>query len=475
MKLEIGNCATRVVAASDDETRWLIGYLTFVDESNAFRQQRGGRAKRVKPPRIRLYDPLSDTFPSGLLRLVHDRAKEQGFSVEWRDARQPGLQRDPAADLAWLRPYQRDALEAAIKGERGLLWLATGGGKTEVAIGLTRALPGKWLFVVHRSSIMYEVAERYDKRTAEHGLALAPAARFGDGHHDLGDFTVGTFQTIYAKLAAPEGRALVAGTRGLIVDEAHTLPARTFYGVAMEFVHARHRIGLSGTPLDREDRRSLMAVGALGPVVYRLRAEALIEAGVLAAPTVRMVPVEQYVIRPTYRGVYGEAVVRSKERNDALVAIAKFARKPALVFVKLTAHGMALRTLMEKAGLRVAFVWGNSQQATRSNAIRSLERGDLDVVICSVVWQEGIDIPALASVIVGAGGKSTIAALQRIGRGMRRPDGKDGFDVWDINDVGTPVLERHSKTRRRAYEREGFDVSDHALAQLPLCDLAKAS
>lgn len=261
-------------------------------------------------------------------------------------------------------------------------------------------------------------------------------------------------------LHVPGPETYLVGLRGLIVHNCHTLPAETFYGVAMSFLGARFRLGLSGTPLDRDDKRSLMAVGALGPVIHRVRTEELVDAGVLAVPRVRMVEVEQDIYRPTYQGVYGEAIVRSTKRNRLLADIvARAASRPAVVFVREVAHGKNLLRYLERAGLRAELVWGNTPEATRTRAKKDLSRGNLDAVVASVVWQEGIDVPELRSVVVAAAGRSTIAALQRAGRGMRRTDEKTSFEIWDLEDRGNAILERHSRARRRAYERENFDVA----------------
>jgi superfamily II DNA or RNA helicase len=72
----------------------------------------------------------------------------------------------------------------------------------------------------------------------------------------------------------------------------------------------------------------------------------------------------------------------------------------------------------------------------------------------------------LRSVINAAGGKSTIATLQRAGRGMRVDrdiagnvkDGGDEFEVWDIYDRGNAWLEKHAKARVKSYQIEGHEV-----------------
>lgn len=489
MKVELGNTVSTLLESTDDERSWLRDYLSFEDEGRAFRKNRKtGRVERVKPPMIRLFDVLGDTFPTGLIPLVRKRVLDSGGTFELRDARTPPAAVDANADLDWLRDYQLEALRAAVGRERGILHLPTGSGKTEVAVALTRVLPIRWLLIVHRAGLMHQAAERWEQRELE-SMGLDPEVedaarrlgagrpgRFGDGAVELGErLTVATFQTVRAKADTVPGRELIRRTEGLIVDEAHTLPAGTFYAVAMAFRGARYRIGLSGTPLDRDDKRSLMAVGALGPIIYRLRTDTLVDAGVLAVPRVRMIPVVQYVSRPTYQGVYGEAVVRSSKRNATIAkVVAHVASKPAVVFVKEIAHGRNLRKALEREGLAVELVWGNTPQTARAAAMKGLARGDLDAVVASVVWQEGIDVPELRSVVVATAGKSVIAALQRAGRGMRKAEGKDSFELYDVADEGNHILERHAKARRKAYEREGFEVVEAELDQLPLAALEAA-
>jgi superfamily II DNA or RNA helicase len=459
MRLELGNTRTRVFGPTREEVRWLIDYLTFRDEANAFVRRRGqAKAKRIAPPKVRLYDVLEDSFPAGLTPFLVKRAREEGFNVDVVDNRPPAPQEQQNADLGWLRPYQVRAVYAASQRQRGMIHSPTGSGKTEMMIGLTRLRPCKWMFLVHRSSIAHQTVERYDLRANDAGLSTR-AILFKDCGGVAGDMTVSTFHGLRSRIGTKALDAFAAQVEGLIVDEAHTLPAATFYQVAMAFTSARLRVGFSGTPLARDDKRSLMAVGALGPVIYTIPAEDLISEGYLAKPMITMVYCEQVIERPTYQGVYGEGVVRSTERNKLLAKIVNVATKPTLLFVKELKHGLEVAKQVQKLGLSVRFVWGDTKQKERERAVKDLQRGDLDAVVASVVWQEGIDIPALESVIVGCSGKSAIAALQRLGRGMRpATTGKSTFEVWDVFDVGNHMLERHSRVRKKTYEKEGYDV-----------------
>ena len=90
--------------------------------------------------------------------------------------------------------------------------------------------------------------------------------------------------------------------------------------------------------------------------------------------------------------------------------------------------------------------------------LAKLKAGVLDVCVSSAVFQDGVNVPNLASVVVATGYKSTIATLQRLGRGSRVTEDKTTFEVWDIADEGA-FGSKHTEARHKAYTREGYDVT----------------
>lgn len=459
MRWSLRNLHADLADATDAERVWLRSFLSYEDERAAYVRWK----YQVRDAgRIQFYDELNQRIPAGYLSTVAKAAPEHGFSVEVDDLRVPPVAVDHAAPLAWLRDYQREAVARVVRRTRGILWIPTGGGKTEIAAALTQRIPARWLFLVHRGNLLDNAAERYERRTG------AKAGRIGEGAWTIGDggFVVATFQTLWAKLKRGEPRALalLEGAEGLMVDEAHTLPASSFWKVVMATRNAYWRVGLSGTPLARGDRRSMFTVAALGQVVYRLLPETLIAQGVLSKPTIRMVECRQGPTDPQagWAKVYRERVVRSAARNDLVASIARVAARPSLLFVQQIAHGRALAKKLTALGIRATFAEGMHSVEHRTRLIRRLVDGEIDMLVCTVIFQEGVDIPELRSVVVATGGASSIAAIQRMGRGMRVAEGKSTFEVWDILDVGPRWLEKHSAARRKAYAAEG-----HAVTALP--------
>lgn len=462
MWLENGCLHAKVSKATPEERAWLRDYLSFPDAKSRFR---GGSADG----RVHMYNDLTETFPSGYTAMVVKAAKADGVRVDVIDKRSAPARRDPAADLAWLRDresptgehsdYQIRCLERLLERQRGIAALPTAAGKTEIAIGAARAIPCEWLFLTPGKDLTVQAADRFERRNAEHGVDLGPAGRIVEGAWEEGArFTSATFQSMASaiKRGDPRARALLGRVGGVMVDESHTLPADSFWGVAMA-CGAYYRFGFSGTPLARGDRRSILSIAALGPVVFRMEAAELIRLGFLSKPRIRMQTVRQVAVLP-FDEAYESLVVRSRVRNAAVVKMAQACAKPAFVFVEREDHGRILERELINGGVRASFVWGTHSLAWRRSHVRRLVQGGLDAIVCTRIFLTGLDVPELAGIVNAAGRKSTIETLQRLGRGMRVADGKDEFELWDVLDEGNEYLARHARTRRNTYAAQGYET-----------------
>jgi superfamily II DNA or RNA helicase len=160
----------------------------------------------------------------------------------------------------------------------------------------------------------------------------------------------------------------------------------------------------------------------------------------------------------TWRQVYKDYVTESDLRNDLIAEVCEYAVKPCMVFVTQLRHGRTLRTRLRQAGFKVDMAHGEDHIQNRRHKLQRMVERSTDIIVATSIFQEGIDVPELRSVVNAAGGASEVAAIQRLGRGMRRSAGKDCFELWDIFDHGQLWLERHSLARKCAYESEGHTV-----------------
>jgi superfamily II DNA or RNA helicase len=471
MEIELGNFESKLIGATEAERDMVWNYLV-VRTPKFTRDFRTGRAQYEGEQAEHMFDLDQDTFPSGFATMVRRKLAERGVDCLLRDVRIRPAEPDWGAKLDWLRDYQFEACQALVARTRGLLQMGTGGGKTEVITALLRIFPElKFVILVHRTKLMHDIVARIQLRAKEHGLRPEDVGRYGDGYKELGHrITVCSFDSIKANRRNPAVREMLANAQAAIIDEAHTLAANSFAGVMMELKNAYYRWGVSGTPLARGDKRSSITIGLLGPIVYKKSAISLIEEGILAQSKVRMVKHDaEDVYSALWAVVRERGIVTSVGRNRAVLGAAKRARKPAMMFVDVLDHGQLLLKGLKRLGLNAEFVFGAKNTQQREAALRRLVCGDIDVLISSPVFNEGIDVPTLGSVLLAGGGKSVIGLLQRIGRGMRRSDGKEDFEVWDFEDRHNAILEKHFLARRAAYKKEGHAIQqDTADLQLSL-------
>lgn len=481
MKLFLDNRVTRVEFDGNEEVglaeqSWLVPFLTFEDSANSF-YMADGKAGYSGTTRRMLFNFRLGGFPSGLTGMVYRGALKHRFNVDVQDMRKwpdEPLGRDTCA---WLYDFQHDAVDRLLSRTRGVLSVPTGGGKTEIACGLMMRTPNvRWLLLAPEADLMLNAANRWEKRTGEE------AGLLGDGKdtHEGKRIVCATFQTVSRRLSDPHKRhqmeEFLKSFQGVIVDEVHQCPADSNYGVLTAMPNAFYRCGLSGTALSRTDRRNMYTIAAIGDVVYEIKPQLLMEKGFIARPNIRFVP---HTMKPpknkTWQGAYRELITNCKQRNELIVKVAENAKKPCLVFVKHEKHGKALEKMLKARGnCSAEFVYGKHSTSQREKAIEKLSWGDLDIAICSKIWQTGTDIPELRSLVIGTGGASAIETIQRVGRALRvvrDADGKvlkDSADIWDIFDKDgkaiNPDTKRKNKTKASWFEDHSNTRKAHYLA-----------
>lgn len=411
--------------------------------------------------RYRMLSAVNRRFASGLAALAAKAAVEEGIDLRLDDHRGPAPCEFGGRELAaWNRDYQHRCVDQCGEAVRGTVKAPTGSGKTEMMVAITRRAPCEWIMMTHRTELVTQFAERYHLRTGE------TAGTFASGVWKRGscNVTVATFQAVFRSARQkPNKRGdlprLVEAVRGLLIDEVHGQSAATYYRGTQLFEHAYFRFGFSGTPLHRGDEDALLTIGAVGPVVATVSYQELVDAGVLARPIARAVVCDQKAGKSGgWVDTYQRLVSRSSRRNQLIADVCERVKLPCLVFVDELKHGKYLVDRIAGSGFRVDFVHGKHAPAVRRSGLRRLAEGDLDILVCTVIFQEGIDIPSLRSVVVAGGKSSSVACLQRAGRGMRRAPGKETFELWDVLDTGQEWLERHAHDRLETLRGEGIPV-----------------
>ena len=99
-------------------------------------------------------------------------------------------------------------------------------------------------------------------------------------------------------------------------------------------------------------------------------------------------------------------------------------------------------------GIAAVAIWGTGPRADREAALRDLAAGKVKVVFSVDLFNEGVDVPAVDTVLMLRPTESPTLFLQQLGRGLRQTKGKAFCTVLDF--VGTHRKEFRFDRRYRA-------------------------
>lgn len=253
---------------------------------------------------------------------------------------------------------------------------------------------------------------------------------------------------------------LVHSAQLFIFDECQYAASETLQFLHKVSVAAKHRFLFSGTPW-RDTGDDILIEAVSGPKIYDINATRLINEGHLVPPDIHFVNVP--VIRnvgKNYHDVYKKYVVENDDRNDLIIKAARklvAGGKKVLILVVRVPHGDVLMEKLQEE-FKVKFLDGAKSTKDRLESIKAMKDGKIDILIASKIFDQGVDIPELDALILAGSGKSSGRALQRIGRVIRKFEGKKKAIVVEFYD-NCKYLKDHSEARIKVYGSEpGFNI-----------------
>jgi hypothetical protein len=83
-------------------------------------------------------------------------------------------------------------------------------------------------------------------------------------------------------------------------------------------------------------------------------------------------------------------------------------------------------------GVAAVAVHSEPASAPRARSVEQLRAGELQVICTVDVFNEGLDVPEVDTILMLRPTESPVVFLQQLGRGLRRSDGKDSLTVIDF-------------------------------------------
>ena len=220
------------------------------------------------------------------------------------------------------------------------------------------------------------------------------------------------------------------------------------------------KIGLSATPPKEGSEAAMALEGLIGPVIGEYTMEEALEEGMVAKPKVKLIAVpknENLQDLKRYSDIYRVGIVKNRMRNKLLARFLlemKREGKTALVYINQLDHIDAIIGVLDES-LQFSIVQGSIENETRETIKKELQDRKIDFVIASSAWREGINIPSVNYVVFAGGGKSEIATIQTMGRGLRRDVGKEEIFLIDFLDQGR-YLSEHCIERINIYANKNW-------------------
>ncbi|MEP6754067.1 MAG: DUF3427 domain-containing protein [Chthonomonadales bacterium] len=350
--------------------------------------------------------------------------------------------------------YQVDMLEAiaadrARGNNRNLIVAATGTGKTVVAALDYRRLcqnrnRPSLLFVAHRSEILRQSLNVFRNvfRDGSFGELWTGTEKPTDRQHVFA--TIQTLHELTLDTISPDHFEIV------IVDEFHHAEATTYQRLMAHF-KPKYLLGLTATP-ERTDGINVMKFFD-DRVTYEMRLWDALSASILSpfqyfgiADIVDLSKIEWKRGRYDERALESAYLSRGRDGAGLILAqIKKFVDDPeqmrAVGFCVSIKHADFLANEFNNVGLNSISLTSKTPEAERRAAIEGLRSGMVKVIFTVDLFNEGVDIPEIDTLLFLRPTESATVFLQQIGRGLRLCEGKSGVTVLDF------VGQQHAKFR----------------------------
>lgn len=421
-------------------------------------------------------------FPTGCLQTVCDVLDKKCVTYNVIDKRKWSSINDTLLDWKGydLYDYQKNIVDIALDKKSGMIKVATGGGKSIILSRIVYEYNIPTVIYVVSLDLLTQI-----HKTLENCLGV-PIGIVGGGKCKIENITVcsawtagSVFLKGNSKRKKPKEELdedikpdkwkpsvdqktqiarMIENAQLVILDEAQFAAASSIQAILRHSKSAAHRYGMSATPW-RSSGDDLLLEAAFGPNICDLKATELIKMGYLVPPKIafRDVPEYEYYLKKQWQDVKSNYVIENEVRNNLIMRnvlkLLDMGRKPLILF-REKKHGKILEQMLP-SDLRYRRVTGEIGNDERDTIRDDFKAGNVDLILASTVYDQGVDLPGLDALVLASGGKSTAKALQRIGRVIRgNPNGnkKDALVVETFDQAN--FVRSHSVIRYKAYKTE---------------------
>lgn len=392
---------------------------------------------------------------------VSDERLKKALGIDWETP----LLDFSALDLMRAKDYQQEILEKLdvernVHGHfRNLVVAATGTGKTVIAAfdfkRYREAHPDcHFLFIAHRQEILHQAMQTF--------RIVLDDPNFGsiwDGNNEPSNY-----QHVFASKDTLRNRVDTLQLRAdyydyMVVDEVHHIVAPTYVKL-MTCFKPQILLGLTATP-ERTNEQEDITVFFDGHISAEIRLPAALNAGLLAPFYYYGIPdnVNLSEVRWSGHGYDIAELSRIYTQNDYRTGLIlrkmqeyignnQLHKVRALCFCVDKNHAKFMNAKFTLAGLKTDVLTSDDDDRHRNIVKKRLQAGTINYLFVVDLFNEGVDIPEIDTILFLRPTESATVFLQQFGRGLRLHKDKDHLTVLDF--VGHSRAEFSYKERFEA-------------------------
>ncbi|SDG74703.1 PLD-like domain-containing protein [Planococcus glaciei] len=331
------------------------------------------------------------------------------------------------------RPAQQEALDAlenamAEDYSRAMVVLATGLGKTYLAAFFAEKFK-RVLFVAHREEILTQAEQSFKHVHPERSSAFYNASE----KRTDADFIFASIYTLGSQYHLDRFEKDAFDL--IVVDEFHHAAAPTYERLLNHF-EPKFLLGITATP-DRMDNKDVYALcdGNVAISVHFLDA---IERNWLAPFNYYGVYDDTDYSAIPWRGTrYDEQeLLQVQLREDFAQKIfdewKRYKQTRTIVFCSSVKQAVYMSNFFRHQGTSSIALHGESHPEERKTARTKLDSGELEIIFTVDLFNEGVDIPKVDTLLFIRPTESLSVYTQQIGRGLRISEGKSHCVIIDF-------------------------------------------
>lgn len=379
-----------------------------------------------------------------------------------------------------LRYYQEDCIKEILKmnkGEKKIVYLPTGSGKTIVMSELARRVNARVLIVVLSTELREQTI---DKIKILCGNDVSVGSVQGNLNECDKRIVVATRQTLNSCRKTDRINDMIKNGKFeyILIDETHQAVDQINNILKRLDISDSITIGFSATPFNSKLTK------IYDGFVYKKELFEMIQEGFLIEP--RCYAVETGVDLTHVRTLAGEYVqkdlseaIDTNYRNELIVnAIKEYAndRNKIILFCVSIEHCNNMTECLNINGISAKSIDSTTDRKEREQVIKEFKEGKFKCLVNINICSIGFDEPSVDCVVLARSTKSKMLYLQQLGRGLRLSpetgkkdclildivDNTNRFDlvncksIFDVNNGETPTeaKERIDKEEREEIERK---------------------